>query len=56
MEFEVSAELVSIYLEDAREQLAILDAVLLRLEREGASPELLASVLGPLHTSRETAG
>ena len=50
MEFEVSAELVSIYLEDAREQLAVLDDVLLRLEREGSRPELLASVLGPLHT------
>jgi len=56
MEFEVSAELVSIYLEDAREQLAILDAVLLRLEREGASPELLASVLGPLHTLKGNSG
>ena len=40
MEFEVSAELVSIYLEDAREQLAVLDGVLLRLEREGATPEV----------------
>ena len=56
MEFEVSAELVSIYLEDAREQLAVLDAVLLRLEREGATAELMASVLGPLHTLKGNSG
>jgi len=56
MEFEVSAELVSIYLEDAREQLAILDDVLLRLEREGAKPEVVASVLGPLHTLKGNSG
>ena len=35
MEFEVSAELVAIYLEDAREQLRVLDDVLLRAEKEG---------------------
>ena len=56
MEFEVSAELVGIYLEDAREHLAILDAALLRLEREGASPEVAASVLGPLHTLKGNSG
>jgi two-component system, chemotaxis family, sensor kinase CheA len=56
MEFAVSAELVSIYLEDAREQLAVLDHVLLRLEREGAKPELMASVLGPLHTLKGNSG
>jgi two-component system chemotaxis sensor kinase CheA len=56
MEFEVSAELVGIYLEDAREHLAVLDAALLRLEREGASPEVAASVLGPLHTLKGNSG
>ena len=56
MEFEASAELVSIYLEDAREQLAVLDGVLLRLEREGPKPELMASVLGPLHTLKGNSG
>jgi two-component system chemotaxis sensor kinase CheA len=56
MEFEVSAELVSIYLEDAREQIATLDAALLRLEREGESGELAASVLGPLHTLKGNSG
>jgi two-component system chemotaxis sensor kinase CheA len=56
MEFEVSDELVSIYLEDAREQLAILDAVLLRLERDGAKPEVVNSVLGPLHTLKGNSG
>jgi two-component system chemotaxis sensor kinase CheA len=56
MEFEVSGELVGIYLEDAREHLAALDAVLLRLEREGGSPEVAASVLGPLHTLKGNSG
>jgi len=56
MEFEVSDELVSIFLEDAREQLAVLDAVLLRLEREGAKPDVVASVLGPLHTLKGNSG
>lgn len=56
MEFEVSAELVGIYLEDAREHLAVLDAVLLRLEREGASPEVAQSLLGPLHTLKGNSG
>ena len=56
MEFEVSAELVSIYLEDAREQLAVLDAVLLRLEKEGPRQAVIASVLGPLHTLKGNSG
>jgi two-component system chemotaxis sensor kinase CheA len=56
MEFEVSAELVGIYLEDAREHLARLDADLLRLEREGHSPEIAASLLGPLHTLKGNSG
>jgi two-component system, chemotaxis family, sensor kinase CheA len=56
MEFEVSAELVGIYLEDAREHLAVLDAALLRLEREGHDPEIAASLLGPLHTLKGNTG
>jgi len=56
MEFEVSAELVGIYLEDAREHLAELDATLLRLEREGHDPEVAASLLGPLHTLKGNSG
>ncbi len=56
MEFEVSAELVGIYLEDAREHLAVLDATLLRLEREGHDPEAAASLLGPLHTLKGNSG
>jgi two-component system chemotaxis sensor kinase CheA len=56
MEFEVSAELVGIYLEDAREHLALLDAALLRLEREGHSGEVAASLLGPLHTLKGNSG
>jgi two-component system chemotaxis sensor kinase CheA len=56
MEFEVSAELVGIYLEDAREHLAVLDAALLRLEREGSHPDVAASLLGPLHTLKGNSG
>jgi two-component system chemotaxis sensor kinase CheA len=56
MEFEVSAELVGIYREDAREHLALLDAALLRLEREGHDPEIAASLLGPLHTLKGNSG
>jgi two-component system chemotaxis sensor kinase CheA len=56
MEFEVSDELVAIYLEDAREQLAVLDDVLLRLERDGTRPEVVNSVLGPLHTLKGNSG
>jgi len=52
----VSAELVGIYLEDAREHLAVLDATLLRLEREGHDPEVAASLLGPLHTLKGNSG
>lgn len=56
MEFEVSAELVGIYLEDAREHLALLDAALLRLEREGHDAEAIAALLGPLHTLKGNSG
>jgi len=56
MEFEVSAELVGIYLEDAREHLAALDAVLLRLERTGADKDAVAGILGPLHTLKGNSG
>jgi two-component system chemotaxis sensor kinase CheA len=56
MEFEVSAELVGIYLEDAREHLAVLDATLLRLERDGPSPDAVGSLLGPLHTLKGNSG
>jgi two-component system chemotaxis sensor kinase CheA len=56
MEFEVSPELVGIYLEDAREHLAVLDDTLLRLERDGPDPEVAASLLGPLHTLKGNSG
>src|SRR5262245_12234252 len=56
MDFEVSAELVGIYLEDARSHLNVLDQVLLRLEREGVKPDVVASVLGPLHTLKGNSG
>ena len=56
MEFEVSAELVGIYLEDAREHLAVLDDALLQLERAGPAPEVVTSLLGPLHTLKGNSG
>ena len=56
MDFEVSAELVAIYIEDAREHLAVLDDVLLRLERSGPDPDVIASLLGPLHTLKGNSG
>jgi len=56
MDFEVSPELVGIYLEDARGHLNVLDQVLLRLEREGVAAEVVASVLGPLHTLKGNSG
>src|SRR5512144_260217 len=49
MEFEVSAELVGIYLEDAREHLTLL-------ERDGHDAEVAASLLGPLHTLKGNSG
>jgi two-component system chemotaxis sensor kinase CheA len=55
-DFQVSPELVGIYLEDARGHLEILDHCLLTLEREGRSPEVVASVLGPLHTLKGNSG
>src|SRR5512145_2920122 len=56
MDFQISPELVGIYLEDARGHLEILDHTLLALEREGFDPEAIASVLGPLHTLKGNSG
>jgi two-component system chemotaxis sensor kinase CheA len=56
MGFEVSPELVGIYLEEAREHLAVLDDTLLRLERGGPDPDVAGSVLGPLHTLKGNSG
>src|SRR5262245_13483980 len=56
MDFEVSPELIGIYLEDARAHLNVLDNALLRLEREGVQDEVVASVLGPLHTLKGNSG
>src|SRR4249919_3737540 len=56
MDFQVSAELIGIYLEDARGHLAALDQGLLRLEREGVSAEVVTSLLGPLHTLKGNSG
>src|SRR5436309_1244046 len=56
MDFQVSAELIAIYLEDARGHLASLDQGLLGLEREGISAEVVGSLLGPLHTLKGNSG
>jgi two-component system chemotaxis sensor kinase CheA len=56
MEFQVSAELLAIYLEDARAHLEALDQCLLALEREGLDPEVVSTVMGPLHTLKGNSG
>ena len=53
---QASAELLAIYLEDARGQLESLDHALLSLERDGLDPAVIAGVLGPLHTLKGNSG
>jgi len=55
-DFQVSPELLSIYLEDARGHLEALDHCLLALEREGLDADVVAGVLGPLHTLKGNSG
>jgi two-component system chemotaxis sensor kinase CheA len=55
-DFQVSQELLNIYLEDARGHLEALDHCLLSLEREGLDHEVVSSVLGPLHTLKGNSG
>jgi two-component system chemotaxis sensor kinase CheA len=55
-DFQVSPELLAIYLEDARQHLEALDHCLLTLEREGADPEAVTAALGPLHTLKGNSG
>src|SRR5262245_45095660 len=55
-DFQVSKELLGIYLEDARSHLESLDHCLLTLEREGLDGEVIAAVLGPLHTLKGNSG
>jgi two-component system chemotaxis sensor kinase CheA len=56
MEFQVSPELLTIYLEDARVHLEALDHGLLALERDGLDLEVVSTVLGPLHTLKGNSG
>src|SRR5437763_6354100 len=55
-DFQVSPELLAIYLEDARQHLESLDHCLLTLEREGLDAEAVSTVLGPLHTLKGNSG
>ena len=55
MDFEVSSELVAIYLEDAREHLAVLDRTLLALERDGHDGETAPPSSARCTRSRATA-
>jgi two-component system chemotaxis sensor kinase CheA len=55
-DFQVSPELLGIYLEDARAHLEALDHCLLALERDGFDAETLSSVLRPLHTLKGNSG
>ena len=52
----ISADLIAIYVEDARAHLEALDGCLLTLEREGLDHEVVAAVLGPLHTLKGNSG
>jgi two-component system chemotaxis sensor kinase CheA len=56
MDFEVSPELLRIFVEDARAHLEALDHALLALERDIESVEVAAGVLGPLHTLKGNSG
>jgi two-component system chemotaxis sensor kinase CheA len=56
MDFQVSPELLTIYLEDARVHLEALDHGLLAMEREGLDFEVISSILGPLHTLKGNSG
>ena len=55
-DFQISPELLNIYLEDARAHLEALDHALLALEREGLDPEIVSGILGPLHTLKGNSG
>ncbi|HEY2942538.1 MAG TPA: chemotaxis protein CheA [Vicinamibacteria bacterium] len=55
-DFQISPELLNIYLEDARAHLEGLDHALLALEREGLDPEVVAGIMGPLHTLKGNSG
>jgi two-component system chemotaxis sensor kinase CheA len=55
-DFQISPELINIYLEDARVHLEALDHALLALEREGFDSEVVAGILGPLHTLKGNSG
>ena len=55
-DFPISPELLNIYLEEARAHLEGLDHALLALEREGLDPEVVAGIMGPLHTLKGNSG
>jgi two-component system chemotaxis sensor kinase CheA len=55
-DFQISPELLNIYLEDARAHIEALDHALLALERDGLDPEIVAGILGPLHTLKGNSG
>ncbi len=55
-DFQISPELLNIYLEDARAHLEALDHALLALEREGFDSQVVAGILGPLHTLKGNSG
>ena len=55
-DFQISPELLNIYLEEARAHLEGLDHALLTLEREGLDPEVVAGIMGPLHTLKGNSG
>jgi two-component system chemotaxis sensor kinase CheA len=55
-DLDISPDLLTIYVEDARGHLDTLDHCFLALERDGFDPDLITQVLGPLHTLKGNSG
>lgn len=53
---QFSSDLLALWAEDAHGHLDALDRCLLTLERSGLDPEVVAAVLGPLHTLKGNSG
>ena len=48
--FDIAEDELKIFLAEAEEQLQMLDEGLVRLEREGANPDLLQTIFRAAHT------
>ncbi len=54
--FDIAEDELKIFLAEAEEQLQMLDEGLVRLEREGANPELLQTIFRAAHTLKGSSG